>query len=587
MSRVESRRLSMHPHLLMDVIRRQAGTLSKSILEGVMNSVDAQAKRCTITLNSTELTIQDDGHGITERSHLEQFFETFGTPHTEAEGKIYGTFRMGRGQLFAYGRNIWRTGPFEMDVDVDKRGLDWRLRTLAPTTGCCITVKLYKELLPSELVETVATVTTWVRYCPIPIILNGETVSGDPAKESWTYVTDDAYIRLKEMGSLQIYNLGVHTLDMGSYRLGTAGVIVSKKQLKVNFARNDIQSDCPVFRRIKQLVDQRVTERNKKKTVLTEDEKRRFVSQLFSKEVDAREAMALPLLTDVAGKAISIANLCRQAGYPRVAVCARGDTRGDKIQQARRAIVLADETLERFQVSSLDALIRKFKLIWPSWSCVSSLVVLDFSELVKNINEMFEILPKASLTQKERAWLWLMQKWGKVLSLQMPGYIRENGHTRWYAGDVRQYFIGRSATAHGWTDGVTFIAIDRKFLSERDFDPSGITDLGALLIHEYCHTDVSTGTHVHSPEFYEAVHGQALSVLGKFVQNCLLGAPYALKLAGKALSKRSLRGQDVLHELGVKAAATKQSRVKAPTKAKKCKTHVQRNKTHKEPWDGL
>ena len=37
----ETRTLNAHNKLLFDVIRRQAGTLSKAILEGVMNSVDA------------------------------------------------------------------------------------------------------------------------------------------------------------------------------------------------------------------------------------------------------------------------------------------------------------------------------------------------------------------------------------------------------------------------------------------------------------------------------------------------------------------------------------------------------------------
>jgi hypothetical protein len=41
----------MHPKLLLDVIQRQAGTLSKAILEGVMNAVDAGATHGAITLD--------------------------------------------------------------------------------------------------------------------------------------------------------------------------------------------------------------------------------------------------------------------------------------------------------------------------------------------------------------------------------------------------------------------------------------------------------------------------------------------------------------------------------------------------------
>ena len=126
----ESRQIKTHPQLLLDVITRQAGTISKAMLEGVMNSVDAKATRCDITLTNTSLVIDDDGNGFRSRDEIVQFFETFGTPHTEAEGKVYGTFRMGRGQIFAFGSNVWRTGDFRMAVDIKRRGFDYDLETL-------------------------------------------------------------------------------------------------------------------------------------------------------------------------------------------------------------------------------------------------------------------------------------------------------------------------------------------------------------------------------------------------------------------------------------------------------------------------
>ena len=43
MSNVETIAFTMHPQLLYSVIQRQAGTLNKAILEGVMNGVDARA----------------------------------------------------------------------------------------------------------------------------------------------------------------------------------------------------------------------------------------------------------------------------------------------------------------------------------------------------------------------------------------------------------------------------------------------------------------------------------------------------------------------------------------------------------------
>src|ERR1051325_290463 len=124
----ETRRFQMHHQLLHDVILRQAGTLGKALLESVMNAVDARATRCEISLTADSVIVQDDGIGFRSREEIEQFFEVFGQPHQTGEEKVYGTFRMGRGQMFAFGHNLWKTAHFEMEVDVKRSGLDYVLR---------------------------------------------------------------------------------------------------------------------------------------------------------------------------------------------------------------------------------------------------------------------------------------------------------------------------------------------------------------------------------------------------------------------------------------------------------------------------
>ncbi len=57
----ETRSFKMHHQLLRSVIQRQAGTLSKAILEGVMNAVDAEASKIDIVLKRNEVRISDDG----------------------------------------------------------------------------------------------------------------------------------------------------------------------------------------------------------------------------------------------------------------------------------------------------------------------------------------------------------------------------------------------------------------------------------------------------------------------------------------------------------------------------------------------
>ena len=44
------------------------------------------------------------------------------------------------------------------------------------------------------------------------------------------------------------------TMEIPQYKLGCGGEVVSKQQLKVNFARNDIQHDCPIWKVVKKFV---------------------------------------------------------------------------------------------------------------------------------------------------------------------------------------------------------------------------------------------------------------------------------------------------------------------------------------------
>ena len=87
----EKRKFSVHANIIYNLVSAQAGTLSKAVLECVMNSVDAGAKRVDIAVDADGVKISDDGQGFRSKAEIEQFFEVFGFPHEEGE-RIYGQF---------------------------------------------------------------------------------------------------------------------------------------------------------------------------------------------------------------------------------------------------------------------------------------------------------------------------------------------------------------------------------------------------------------------------------------------------------------------------------------------------------------
>lgn len=543
--KTETRRFGMHPKLLMDVIQRQAGSLHKAILEGVMNSIDAGCTRCEVTIGPDQVRIVDDGKGITERAQIEQFFETFGQPHDEAEGKRYGAFRMGRGQMFAFGYNTWRTGPFVMQVDIKNKGLDYELETRAKAqAGCTVAIDLYAQLLPGDLAETVRTIARWVRYAPVPVLVNGKVVSADPAAEKWDHVTDEAYVRLTGNGDLSIYNLGVHTTDLGNYRFGTGGVIVSRKQLRVNFARNDVQADCPVWRKVKPFVDAKARAKLGGKAGLSDHERQRVIDLLVQGDPPAG-VEGMKIVTAVNGRHFSLAQLHQESFKyrRRITSCPKGNRVGDKVFVEKVAFVVAAETLEKFGCD-LARLVRYVDETVESVSvrlgyrrpvpAEASYEVVPFEDVSVGLEGTFELLAEEDLTATEALWLDIARRThGALLD-------REN----WDDAAVRRIVAGTSASADGWTDGATYVALDRKFIRTLTLDARGVTELGLLLLHEYCYDEPDTVAHTHGVEFYEKFHHRGWERLPDFVAAALAAVPRALAAAGKDLPREFLKNAD-------------------------------------------
>lgn len=509
-----NRRFGMHSNLLMHVIQRQAGTLAKAILEGVMNSVDAGSTRCEMTLDSEALTICDDGRGFADMTEIEECFEQFGTPHQEGDA-TYGQFRLGRGQLFCFGANTWRSRTFRMDVDIQENGLDYALATDAGhVEGCEISVRLYDRLVPSDLHRIMQEVREFVLYTPIPVTMNGEQINKNPLDEEWDFETEDAWYRLKSTGNtLAVYNLGVLAEKVNSWGLGSAGIVVSKRQLKLNMARNQIDSKCAIWRRIKEKVkaESRDSAQDTKKR-LTDAERAMLATDLVDGEGDAMELLKAKLLTDVRGR-----HLSADAFYSRprpYAVAKRGDRAGEKLQEQKLATVLAEETLTRFGVASLEELLLKLAeasdRAGRAWMANTFRALakgeyegegtLSAEEMHERVVEGYEALADSKLSKIEQMALHAIRQG----AIKLYQGIRESGIVD--PGPSRHIRAGSSAVAHAWTDGASKIFVEKGLLKRLQKGISGACWIMRLLVHEYIHSRATNGSHAHDFEFLDAFH---------------------------------------------------------------------------------
>lgn len=577
----ETRVIKPHPKLLMDVIKRQAGTLAKAILEGVMNSIDAEANCIEITIKSKQVRLVDNGRGITDRSSIENFFETFGYPHDESEGKVYGQFRMGRGQMFAFGKNTWRTGSFQMIVDVDNNGLDYELNSnMKSVDGCEILIELYQEMSHVDEAKLRQSLQQLCRYAPIAVIVDGEQIQINPDDEKWTEITDEAYIRIAQSGTLDTYNLGIHTLSQNTWTHGVAGVIVSKKQLKVNFARNDIMSDCPVWQAITKSLKKHIKKESDKarKRGLTEAQCQWVLNDLMTARAAKQwNPTDSPLMRDfhkhkmfylASGSRRSIQELVSKHMEKPWTSADHGDRSADYVTQMRLATVFSNSMMSSLKLTTTEALARfigdvvelayKFEpdealqddytYIYRDWkNAVQYLEHKTLPEVLENYDESLTIIQPEEMDDKQKIWM-------RILHFLVTGAqkgIQARGHELgelWDTGDLykamnRKLYLGHSNYNLAWTDGENYVVFDWKRLRKRACTLMGLGDIADTLMHEWCHTTADHSTHEHGVDFYKLFHDRAALkyYMVNWAMRQLLNTDIKKELSVKQIEQLSLR----------------------------------------------
>lgn len=516
----QRRSFRMDPALLWSVIKSQAGTLAKALLELVMNSIDAGASQVVITLNGTSLKVEDDGRGFQSRTEVEAWFETFGTPHQEGDAR-WGKFRMGRGQIMSFTRNVWRSGEFEMRVDIRDLGLEYDLvEGLPPNKGCRIEGELYQPMQPSEVIRTVDNLRALCKYTPVPVIVNGEQISLDVTAERWTFEDDDAWYQLRESSrSLSVYNLGVHVRDYWNGDNGIGGIVVSKKQLSVNFARNDVLvAECEVYKRISQVVKAHAKKNEARKPAQNESYREMMLNRFLTGSFDSAEEFYRAVdeekvFTDYSGRHLSIGGLKRAVTQACGSLVWVEDhsTKADRVHQAKLAVVISPRTYERAGRMGMPAVLQRISSNLLQFDkdstyaqsfaqeVIQSLAgaVRPLEEVGQLINDRHRVVQEKELTREEKLTLSVLNQMQWMVGRRICGT------------EPREIKVCESESVDGYTDGSSVIFIERGFLRIGGSPGQALRafeEIKALLVHEYMHdADDSTG-HGHPAEFYERFH---------------------------------------------------------------------------------
>lgn len=494
-----SREFQTHKNILVLVMQNQAGTLAKALMEGVMNAADASATHVTVKLTDDTFVLRDNGRGIQTLEQVENWFGTFGTPHEEGDA-IFGAYRQGRGQLFSFARNTWRTGTFKLEVDIKNRNaLGYDLTEgMPPVKGTRIDGALYERLEGSAHDIVCKEFVELVRYSPIPVTLNGKVVSKRADEQKWDSETDDAYIKTTREGDLKVYNLGVLVKSFSNYTFGTGGTIVSKRRLELNTARNDILTHrCEVWKRISTNLREISLAKVTGKTALNKQERDFLAREWIWKKLptSAKESLNdVKLFTDVTGRHWSLNELRDQ---PKLTVARGTEAKiGSRLHRERTAFVLSEDTLTRFRVDSLDEL---FEFLADEAEIDLRNKKENFQQLALGCSDHYQVLDDTQLTLKQQI----------VLNVLRQKY--EKFH-KWFeatekTSGQRKLVGGSSGVALAWTDGSTFVAFDTKELdSAADGSVAGFFGRLLTLTHELCHDSADLESHEHDTVFLTKHH---------------------------------------------------------------------------------
>ena len=282
-SRTETVSMTTTDQVAQYLIEDQMADLTDAVREAVQNGVDSPgSSRVLVSVTPERTVVCDDGAGVdlgSEQGTRDLSVLGAGTK-SRADDTTLGEWGIGTGAIIAKGAiQIW-SGQHALCFDYqDQRDTEPFARaagregvvveTAHAFDGVCVTIDHYAGEVPDpesyrwrRIYERLRERFAYLTFrTGVAVVVNGESVDrGHPfdavadSRVAVTRETDNAYLALEhatEQG-LDVYSNGLFVTT--DYDAGVGGVVVSKGNLTLNFARTAIQSGCERWHRIQDAI---------------------------------------------------------------------------------------------------------------------------------------------------------------------------------------------------------------------------------------------------------------------------------------------------------------------------------------------
>jgi len=394
-----------------------------------------------------------------------------------------------------------------MTVDVKNMGLEYKLvKGLPHFGGCRIEIDLYHNPIGEYNYRSLdvlkSAVKKHIEFMEGVISFNGEQLNTPASTLKWDYEDDVALYMFGKGQDLAFYNLGAFVTTQSASRAGVTGVVVSKKQLEVNFARNEIMSSCPVYASMQEVIKKnRITKIRKRKRSLSRNERIALLCDLRDGGVKYQDIRALNLVELSNDKMMSLDKI-RQIRIPWT-FAPHGERVADRLMYLDQAVCINEELLDELDYSGdsrtfFDWLLRAayasdsryrggLQSQWePMKRCYQEFRTGQ-GGLASGFTNVLTRIPQEKWTVAEKRIVKALQKFD--------------------CWDNRVICIGTSDTSLAWTDGHSYICLAREYLRSMSFNNIwSVSHLVMTMFHELAHTDSTEDSHHHGMEFYRAFH---------------------------------------------------------------------------------
>lgn len=522
------------------LIEGQHGSFYKGIVELVMNEVDGNASKCEITINKDSFVVKGDGCGFGEGDTAVSRFKELGSRHSEREGATFGRFGLGRTQVLPWGKIKWSSGYNRFSTD-HQNYQGFHLESLTePVPGCLVEGELYadRQLASYELSRALSEITEHLQFVSgIEITLNGAVINN--RKMEWDIETEQIRVKWLNLNTsrysfrhdVKIHNQGVLVMTLGHYQF--QAIVVTKKAIKVNMARNSPDKACPVWQEIEDILNdkQREVRKQNSRRGMTK-ELREGVFTLTNIGLDAKDTSDLlqteldvtlnrlikePFLSDVRGRFHVIQDIRK----PVTLIPHGREREAEQLSILGTVIPITISELNFWKATDVESLSEKLiefdsrlvrilceldsdytRLLHHSES--TQIKLIPFEEAVKQIDTRNILLPNKELTPVQAAAR-------NALQYAANNMAKRLSRVQGVEVPRRAIRIGKSYSSAGWTDAATFIAVERNQLKYLEQGVSGATYMALLLLHEYMHNEDFPESDTHGELFYESFHESALT----------------------------------------------------------------------------